>query len=176
MLLLSLVAACAGGVPTVVSTSNSSTKDAPDLSLRGVAFARLSEGRVVSRGTAKTVDYRREGGHLVARTGDVTMTGDSGTELASFGALHVKAPFIDGEVSNRRGSAWGGVNADTARGDKAFTEAVSYDGDIVRSDVPVIAHGPGYEVHGKGMIARADGSSVRLTHGVFGQMQMEPGR
>ncbi len=134
---------------------------------------------MVSRGTARTVDYRREGGHLIASDGAATIVPDSGTELASFGALHVRAPLIDGEVgegSNRHGMAWGGVNLDTGRGDKAFSEAVAYDGTIVHSEVPVTAHGPGYRVHGNGMVARADGSSVHLTRGVAGQMQMEAGR
>src|SRR5207248_1111072 len=145
-------------------------------SLRGVAFARLSEGRVVSRGTARTLDYRRAGGHLIASDGVATIAPDSGTELASFGALHVRAPSIDGQVGNRHGMAWGGVNLDTGRGDKAFSEAVAYDGAIVHSEVPVTAHGPGYRVYGNGMVARSDGSSIQLTRGVAGQMQMEAGR
>src|SRR5438045_8959985 len=120
MLVFGLAAVCAAGSGTGASTLNSTSKDAPDLSLRGVASARLSEGRVVSRGTAKTVDYRRAGGHLVASDGAATIAPDSGTELASFGALHVRAPFIDGDVgegSHRHGMAWGGVNLDTGRGD-----------------------------------------------------------
>ena len=143
-LVFSLVAACAGGGLSGANSLNSSVKDAPDLSLRGVAFARLSEGRVVARGTANAVDYRRAGGHLVASDGDVTLSPDSGTELASFGPLRLSAPSIDGEVTNRRGNAWGGVHLVTDRGDKAFTKAVAYDDPFVRSSDPVDASGPGY--------------------------------
>ena len=173
---LSLVAACAGRSQTGATTLNSTVKDAPDLSLQGVAFARLSEGRLVARGTAKTVDYRRAGGHLVASDGAVSLSPDSGTELASLGTLHVTAPSIDGEVTNRRGNAWGGVRLVTDRGDKGFTEKVAYDDPFVRSQTPVDASGPGYRVHGNGMIAKADGSSVVLTKGVKGNLEMEAGR
>src|SRR5436190_1176094 len=132
MLVFGLAAACAAGSGTGASTLNSTSKDAPDLSLRGVAFARLSEGRLVARGTAKTVDYRRAGGHLVASEGAVSLAPESGTELASLGTLHVTAPSIDGEVANRRGNAWGGVHLVTGRGDKGFTEAVAYEDPFVR--------------------------------------------
>ena len=38
--------------------------EAPDLTLHDVAFARLSDGRVAARGTAREVVYRRAGGRL----------------------------------------------------------------------------------------------------------------
>jgi hypothetical protein len=173
---ISLVAACSGGSSSSLTTLNSTSNDAPDLSLKGVAFARLSEGRVVSRGTAKSVDYRREGGRLVATSGSATILPDSGTELASFGALHVQAPSVDGEVANRRGTAQGGVHLETGRGDQAFSESIAYDGTLIRSETPVTAHGPGYRVQGQGMVAKADGTAVQLTRGVSGQMRMEAGR
>ena len=150
--------------------------DAADLSLHGVAFARLSEGRVVARGTATQLDYRRAGGRLIASNGNATMVPEPGTGLASFGAIHFTAPRIDGEVANRRGSAAGGVNVDTSRGDQVATEAVQYDGATVRSNSKVVAHGPGYRVQGNGMVAATDGSSVRLTSGVSGQLEMEARR
>ena len=155
---------------------NSTLKDAPDLSLRGVAFARLADGRVVARGTAEHLDYRRAGGRLVAFVGAASMVPEAGTGLASFGTLYFAAPHVDGEIANRHGNAWGGVNLDTGRGDRAFTEAVEYDGAVLRSDKKVTAHGPGYRVQGNGLVAQADGSSVRLTQGVAGQMRMEARR
>ncbi|MCA1829184.1 MAG: hypothetical protein ABR567_20115 [Myxococcales bacterium] len=141
-----------------------------------MAFARLSEGRVVARGTAEHLDYRRAGGRLVATAGAASMEPQPGTTLASFGTLHVTAPHADGEIANRRGTAWGGVDLDTGRGDRGSTEAVEYDGVVLRSEKKVIAHGPGYRVEGNGLIAQADGSSVRLTNRVTGQMQMEAQR
>jgi hypothetical protein len=147
--------------------------DAPDLSLRGVAFARLSEGRVVARGTAEHLDYRRAGGRLVAYVGAASLEPEPGSGLAAFGTLYFAAPHVDGEIANRRGNAWGGVNLDTGRGDRAFTEAVEYDGTVLKSEKKVTAHGPGYRVQGNGLIAQSDGSWVRLTNGVVGQMQME---
>ena len=154
----------------------STPSDAPDLSLKGVAFARLSEGRVVARGTAEHLDYRRAGGRLVATTGAASMEPEAGTGLASFGTLYFAAPHADGEITNRRGTAWGGVNLATGRGDRAFTEAIDYDGTLVTSNKKVTAHGPGYRVQGNGMVARADGTSVQLDKGVAGQMQMEATR
>jgi len=174
--------ALALAVPLAVACESASVShtslpvDAPDLSLEGVAFARLSEGRVVSRGTAEHLDYRRAGGRLVASAGAASMDPEPGTALASFGTLHFSAPHADGEIANKRGTAWGGVNLDTGRGDRAFTEAVEYDGKVLRSDQKVTAHGPGYRVQGNGLVAQADGSAVQLTHGVTGQMQMEAER
>ena len=150
--------------------------DAPDLALRGVAFARLADGRVVARGTAEHLDYRRAGGRLVAFASAASIEPQGGTGVASFGTLYFAAPHVDGEIANRHGNAWGGVNLDTGRGDRAFTEAVEYDGAVLRSDKKVTAHGPGYRVQGNGLVAQADGSSVRLTQGVVGQMRMEARR
>jgi hypothetical protein len=147
--------------------------DAPDLALQGVAFARLADGRIAARGTAERLDYHRAGGRLVAAQGAATIVPERGTGLADFGTIHFLAPRIDGEIASRRGNAQGGVNLDTGRGDSADTEAVDYDGDIVRSATRVKAHGPGYTVEGNGLLARTDGSSVRLVQGVHGQLQLE---
>ena len=138
-----------------------------------MAFARLSEGRMVSRGTARKLDYRRSGGRLEAEQAFAQMSPERGTGLASFGTLRFSAPHVEGEVANKRGSAHGGVVLDTARGDHATTEAADYDGDVVRSHTPVAARGPGYDVHGKGLIARTDGSDIQLGGGTSGALQME---
>jgi hypothetical protein len=150
--------------------------DAPDLSLREVAFARLSEGRVVARGTAEHADYRRAGGRVLATTAAATLIPDARSGIAPFGALHFTAPHLDGEIGNRHGTAWGGVTLDTGRGDHALTEAAAYDGAVIHSETRVTAHGPGYRVEGNGLVAQADGNSIQLTHGVRGQMQMEAER
>ena len=62
-----------------------------------------------------------------------------------------------------------------ARGDSALTERVDYDGPAgsIRSDSPIDAQGPGYRLHGNGLLARTDGSSIALTGGVNGKLQME---
>lgn len=172
VLAISLAVAC----ETAGVSHTSAPVDAPDLSLKSVAFARLTEGRVVARGTAENLDYRRAGGRLVAFAGSASMEPERGTGLASFGTLYFAAPHVDGEIANRHGTAWGGVNLDTGRGDRAFTDAVEYDGTVVRSDKKVTARGPGYRVQSNGMLAQADGSNVRLTQGVTGQLQMEASR
>jgi hypothetical protein len=173
---VAVAAACSGNAIAPTISDLSTQKDAPDLSLRDVAFARLSEGRVVSRGTAEFLDYRRAGGRVIATNGAATMVPEPASGLAPFGTLHFTAPQIDGEVINRRGNAWGGVTLDTGRGDHAFTEAAAYDGSAVHSESHVTARGPGYRVEGNGLIAQADGSSVVLTRGVQGQLQMEAPR
>ena len=141
-----------------------------------MAFARLSDGRLVARGTAAHLDYRRAGGRLVASDGAATIVPEPGSGLASYGDLHVSAPHIDGEIANRRGDGSGGVRLDTGRGDQAETDAVHYDGTTVRSDTRVVAHGPGYTVESSGMVAQADGSAVQLTRGVQGKLELEARR
>jgi len=135
-----------------------------------VAFARLSEGRLVARGTAVHLDYRRVGGRLIATEGAATIVPEPGSGLAAYGDLQVFAPHVEGEVANRRGDGSGGVRLDTGRGDRAESQAVHYDGTTVRSDTRVVAHGPGYTVDSNGMVAQADGSAVRLTRGVQGKL------
>jgi len=148
----------------------------PDLSLRQVAFARLSEGRMVSRGTAARLDYRRSGGRMDADNGSAQVTPEPGTGLASFGWLRFSAPHVQGEITNRRGTAWGGVDLITQRGDRARTERAEYDGDVVRSNTKVTARGPGYDVQGNGLLARTDGSSISLVKGTRGALEMEAGK
>ena len=170
-----LVAACGTALPPRIS-SISLRDDAPDLSLRGVAFARLAEGRVVARGNAERLDYRRAGARMEAVRGGAVIHPDPGTGVAPFGSVRFVAERIEGEIANRRGIASGGVRVDTSRGDTARTERVFYDGDFLRSDVPVAAEGPGYRVDGRGMLARTDGTVIQLTDGVIGQLQMEARR
>jgi hypothetical protein len=174
-LALALSAACGKAADASVS-SLSTPVDAPDLSLTSVAFARLSEGRVVARGNAERLDYRRTGGRLEAVDGAAAINPQPGSGLAEFGTLRFSAPHIDGEIPNRRGNATGGVRLDTTRGDTARAERVGYDGDVLQTDVPVQASGPGYRVNGNGLLARTDGSEIRLTNGVHGRLQMEARR
>jgi hypothetical protein len=173
---ISAAAACTGNPVVTTISSISPPGDAPDLSLSEVAFARLSEGRVVSRGTAEHVDYRRAGGRVLATEGAATIVPDARSGLAPFGTLHFTAPHADGEIGSRHGTAWGGVTLDTGRGDRAVTEAAAYDSAVIHSESRVTANGPGYRVEGNGLVAQADGNSIRLTRGVQGQMQMEAQR
>src|SRR4051812_35347383 len=169
---LAFGAAC--GKSADASVSSLSTPDnAPDLSLTSVAFARLSEGRVVARGNAERLDYRRTGGRLEAVDGAAAINPEPGSGLADFGTLRFSAPHIDGEVPSRRGNATGGVRLETLRGDTARAQRVGYDGDLVQTDVPVQARGPGYQVEGNGFSARTDGSDIRIIHGVRGRLRME---
>lgn len=147
-------------------------EDAPDLSLRGVAFARLSEGRVVARGIAERLDYRRSGGRLLASGGVATMYPQPGAKLAALGSLRFTASRLEGEVPTRRGTASSGVRLDATRGDTARTERVDLDGDVLRTDSSVSARGPGYRVESNGLFARTDGSAIQFTRGVAGQLQV----
>ena len=146
--------------------------DSPDLTLQAVAFGRLSEGRVVARGTARTLDYRRQGGRLLASDGEVTLEQGTSAGFASFGAMTLQARTIDGEVTGKRGTARGDVRLDAARGDHARTEQLDYDGAVVSTETPVDGQGPGYTVHSKGLVARTDGSSIQLTHHVSGTLEV----
>src|SRR5689334_12168042 len=171
---LCLASSCGNPVSPTVSAI-SPPNDAADLSLRGVAFARLSEGQVVARGTAERLDYRRAGGRFVAQDAAGITYPLPGTSLAQFGTLRAVAREVEGEVANRRGSASGSVRVDTARGDTAVTERVELEGDLLHNSVPVAATGPGYQVDGNGFSARTDGSSIQLTNGVRGLLQVQGG-
>ena len=172
-----LVASAACGRPAVPEMSPVSTHgDAADLSLHGVAFARLSDGRMVARGIAAALDYRRSGGRLDASESILEVDPEPGRPLASYGTLRFEAPKAAGEIPARRGSAWGGVVADAARGDHGRTDAVDYDGVRIRSRAPVALRGPGYQVESERLVALADGSEIRLHDGVQGELQMEAGR
>ena len=141
-----------------------------------VAFARLSDGRVVARGTARELAYRRAGGRLDGQTAVATLYPGEGTGYAMFGEVHVAAPRVDGDLGTRRGSASGGVRFQAARGDHGTTERIVWDGpaDRLSGDRAVDAQGPGYAVRSQGFSARADGSDVALTGGVSGTLQPSP--
>jgi hypothetical protein len=139
--------------------------------LQGVAFARLSDGRVVARGTTERLDYRRAGGRLAASDAGAMIYPEPGTGLSTFGALHLVAPRLQGDVPARRGVASAGVRLDAARGDSARTDHVQLEGDLLKTDAHVWAQGPGYRVEGNGLLARTDGAFVQLTSGATGQLQ-----
>jgi hypothetical protein len=172
---LPLTGACGNAVNPPIS-SFSAPVDAPDLSLRSVAFARLADQQVVARGTAEQLDYRRSGGRLEATRGTAIVHPSPASRFATYGSFRFVADRVAGEVPTRRGSAWGGVRVDTSRGDTVLTDRLESDGDFLRSVTPVTASGPGYSVRGKGLIARIDGSTIQLTHGVAGQLETEARR
>jgi lipopolysaccharide export system protein LptC len=157
--------------PIVTNSSVNIAPDAFDLSLRGVAFARSAEGRITARGTASHLDYRRAGGQLNAEVTAMTLVPQPGSRLATFGLLHFTAPHVKGEVQAKHGDAWGGVRFESARGDNGATDEVEYDGDQITSGKPVALAGPGYTMHGNGMILQADGSAMRLTNAVTGTLE-----
>lgn len=107
----------------------------------------------------------------------MTLVPQPGSKLATFGLLHLAAPHVKGEgVSSREGQekhgdAWGGVTLNSTRGDKGATEEVEYDGNLITSGKPVALAGPGYVMHGNGMVLQADGSSMQLTHGATGTLE-----
>jgi hypothetical protein len=162
-----------GNAENPTLSSLSLPEDAPDLSLQGVAFARLSEGRVVARGTAERVDYRRAGGRFAATGAGALIYPEPGSGLAALGTLHVVAPRLEGDVPARRGTASDVVRLEADRGDSAITQRVHLDGDVLQTDTQVRARGPGYQVQGNGLLARTDGTVIRLISGVNGQLQME---
>jgi hypothetical protein len=170
---LALIFGAACGEPAGAPVSSLSTPaDAPDLSLTAVSFARLSDGRIVARGNAQQLDFRRAGGRLHAMQGAAAIVPEAGTSLAEFGTLRFTAPAVEGEIGNRRGTARGGVRLDTARGDTATTDRVAYDAEVLHTDAAVQARGPGYRVAGGGLAAKGDGSDIRLLGGVRGQLQV----
>src|SRR5258708_22288101 len=113
VLVLALAWGCGNSANPPVSSI--SIPDVPDLSLQRVAFARLSEGQVVARGTAARLDYRRGGGRLVASGATVAVQPTPGSSLAAFRTLRFVAQDAKGEGPNRRGFASGRVRLDAPR-------------------------------------------------------------
>jgi hypothetical protein len=148
-----------------------------DLILQEVAFARFSDGKISSRGTAQELSYRRSAGRLLASQAALRLPPRAGSSLAPLGLLHLSAPRVEAETTARRGVGSQGVRLDCQRGDRARTDRVSYDGarELVTSDTPLSAEGPGYRVRSRGFVARADGSEVQLVGGVSGRLH-ERGR
>jgi hypothetical protein len=140
--------------------------------LQEVAFARLSEGQISSRGTAEELSYRRSAGRLLASQAALRLPPRAGSGLASLGLLYLSAPRVEAETSARRGVGSQGVRLDSQRGDRARTDRVAYDGprELVTSDTALSAQGPGYRVRSHGFVARADGSEVQLVGGVAGRL------
>jgi lipopolysaccharide export system protein LptC len=159
--------------PSQDLSDHSSPAAAPDLTLHDVAFARLTDGRVAARGTARVLDYYRAGGRLAATVAAASLHPDADTGYAMFGDLQLAAPRVAGDLGSKRGSASGGVTFRAARGDRGETERLLWDGpaDRLSGDRPVAAEGPGYVVRSEGFSARADGSDVTLTGGVAGTLQ-----
>ena len=158
--------------PSADVSDRSPPAEAPDLTLHDVAFARLSDGRVAARGTAREMVYRRAGGRLDGRVAVATLYPEPGTGYAMFGEVLLTAPAVEGETAARRGNASGGVTFHATRGDRGTTERIFWDGpqDRLSSDRAVDAQGPGYSVRSQGFTARADGSDVTLTGGVAGTL------
>ena len=147
----------------------------PDLTLHEVAFARLSEGRIAGRGTARELIYRRGGGRLDAQSATASLHPGPGNGFAMLGEIRLSAPFVEGDLAGRRGTASGGVFFRAARGDSGETERVTYEGpaDQLRGDDAVDARGPGYAVRSHGFAARGDGSEITLMGGVGGTLEGE---
>jgi hypothetical protein len=141
--------------------------------LHGVAFARLSDGRVAARGTAREMAYYRTGGRLDGRVAVASLYPEVGTGYGTFGEVLLTAPRVEGDLGNKRGNASGGVTFHASRGDQGTTDRVFWDGpaDRLSGDRRVDAQGPGYAVHSQGFSARADGSDVTLTGGVAGTLE-----
>ena len=162
--------------PPADVSDHSPPAEAPDLTLRDVAFARLSDGRVAARGTAREVVYGRAGGRLDGQVAVATLYPEQGTGYGMFGEVLLTAPTVEGDVGAKRGAASGGVTFRAARGDRGNTERIFWDGpaDRLSGDRAVDAQGPGYQVRSQGFSARADGSDVTLTGGVAGTLAPQP--
>ena len=140
--------------------------EAPDLTLREVAFARLIDGRLAASGTAGELRYHNAGGRFEAAQARVRIVPAPGSgSLFALGDLDFAAPAVRGLVQARRAVASGGVTASAARGDRCTTARATWDGaeGTVRSDGPAEASGPGYVLHGQSLLARTDGTLVQFS-------------
>jgi len=170
-IVLALLCGCGSRSPDV-SEASLPPEGPADLVLQEVAFARLADGQISSRGTAEQLTYRRSAGRLLASQAALRLPPRPGSGLAPLGLLYLSAPRVEAETTARRGEGSQGVRLDSERGDRARTERVTYDGsrELVTSESALAAQGPGYRVRSRGFVARADGSEVQLVGGVAGRI------
>ena len=171
-----LLLGCEAKQAAVLDVSDPSIpSDSPDLLLHQVAFARLADGRVRARGTATELGYRRAGGRLDAQLPAATLYPEPSTGYSMFGDIQLASPHGEGDLTSKQGSASGGVQFRTARGDHGTTDRILWDGvaDRISGDRDVDAQGPGYSVRSRGFSAHGDGTDVLLTGGVSGTLQPE---
>src|SRR3954465_9740625 len=90
-LALAFVCGC-GSPPAGMSEASPPAETPADLVLETVAFVRLSEGRVSSRGTAGELTYRRSAGSLLASQAAVRLPPRPGSAPAALGILPPPAP------------------------------------------------------------------------------------
>jgi hypothetical protein len=153
--------------PTVEAevASGARARAAPDLILRGAAFARLVDGRLAAAGTATEFRYRHLGGRFDAVDGRTRIFPVPGGSFSSLGEVRLAAPTVEGDVRGQTAVGSGGVEMIAARGDRATTQSATLDsvaGTITSNDW-VEASGPGYLLHGARLLARTDGSEVRFS-------------
>src|SRR5882762_1545225 len=93
-LVLALLCGC-GTRPPDVSEASLPPEGPADLILQEVAFARLSDGQISSRGTAEELSYRRSAGRLLASQVALRLPPHAGSGLAPLGLLYLSAPRVD---------------------------------------------------------------------------------
>jgi hypothetical protein len=158
--------------PTVEAAVASGAPAAPDLVLRGAAFARLVDGRLAAAGTARELRYRHLGGRFDAVDGRTRIFPAPGGSFSSFGEVRLAARTVEGDVRGQTAVGSGGVEMVAARGDRATTQSATLDSaaGTLTSNEPVEASGPGYLLHGARLLARTDGSQVRFSGGAGGTL------
>src|SRR3954465_11614875 len=128
-LALAFVCGC-GSPPAGMSEASPPAETPSDLVLETVAFVRLSEGRVSSRGTAEELTYRRSAGSLLAPQAPGRPPPPAagpppprpGSDLAALGMLHLSAPRVEADTAGHRATGLQGVSFDSERGDRARTD------------------------------------------------------
>ena len=119
-----LLLGCEAKQAALLDVSDPSTpSDSPDLLLHQVAFARLADGRVRARGTATELGYRRAGGRLDAQLPAATLYPEPSTGYSMFGDVQLASPHGEGDLTSKQGSASGGVQFRTARGDHGSAQS-----------------------------------------------------
>src|SRR5215467_8145946 len=105
---LALLLGC-GGRPALSQdvSDPSPPPEAPDLTLHETAFARLSDGRVTARGTARVLAYQRASGRLDARIAASSLFPEQCSASGMFGEVRLTAPRVEGDLVNGRGGASG---------------------------------------------------------------------
>src|ERR1700681_2710017 len=93
-LVLALLCGC-GARTHDVSEASLPPEGPADLILQEVAFARLSDGQISSRGTAEELTYRRSAGRLLASQAVLRLPARQDSGLAPLGLLHLSAPRVE---------------------------------------------------------------------------------
>jgi LPS export ABC transporter protein LptC len=144
----------------------------PAIELREVTLRQYDAG-LSGVGQAADVSYLRNSGQL---RGHRLLVDVPASEDLGRGALQVTAASGEADVGGQTVALAGGVRVTTGAGDEAESATARYAAadDVLRSEDPLRARGPGYEVQGERWEAHVHERRLELTRGAHLTVETRP--